>query len=243
MPGNGSAVSGHSYAAVKKRNLLHNPALAWLAGALFNVYAQLVLLTSSIRIWEDPGTEVLLWERRVPVIYALWHCHLVFMPLLRIHSRRPLAVLLSSHRDARIAGVAARLRRVDLVEGSSTRGGVTAYRRLLRLLRGGQSVCITPDGPRGPAGRVKKGVVHLAQSSGCAVVPVGLALSRRRRLRSWDRCVVPLPFGRVVLTLGAPLYVGEPVDDSLLPPQTERLAEALEAASRQAALLLARGRR
>jgi hypothetical protein len=228
---------------VKKRNLLNNPVLAWLAGALFNTYAQLVLLTSRIRVWEDPGTEALLWERRVPVIYALWHCHLLFMPLLRIHSRRPLAVLLSTHRDARIVGVAARLRRVDLVQGSSTRGGVSAYRRLLRLLRGGQSVCITPDGPRGPAGRVKKGVVHLAQASGCAVVPVGVALTRRRRLRSWDRCVVPLPFCRLVLTLGAPLHVGDSTDISLSPSQSEHFAEALDAATRQAALLLAQGGR
>ncbi|MCP9927407.1 lysophospholipid acyltransferase family protein [Cyanobium sp. CH-040] len=222
---------------------MQNPALSWLAGALLNAYGQLVLTTSWIRVRADPAAETLVLQRRVPVIYALWHCHVFFMPLLRLHARRPVAVLLSSHRDARIVGVAARMRGVDLVPGSSTRGGLTAYRRLLQLLRGGQSVCITPDGPRGPARQVKQGVLHLARQSGCAVVPVGLALTRRCRLRSWDRSVLPLPFGRAVLALGAPLYVPGSRDRLGREAEAAALASALEATSREAALLLGPARR
>ncbi len=234
---------------MKKRNLLQNPVLSWLAGALLYAYGQLVMGTSAIRVWANPETEALVLQRQVPVIYVLWHCHVFFLPLLGSHARRRLAVLLSSHRDARIVGVAARLRGVELVEGSSTRGGLTAYRNLLQRLRRGQSVCITPDGPRGPAKEVKAGVLHLAWLSGCAVVPVGLALSRRRRLGSWDRSVLPLPFGRVVLALGAPVYVaaagaGEPRrrGDSRFPHQADTLAAALDATSGEAALRLHRGR-
>jgi lysophospholipid acyltransferase (LPLAT)-like uncharacterized protein len=228
---------------VKKRKLLNNDVLAWLAGALLNAYGQLVLLTSRIRVDVDPATDRLLREHRSPVIYALWHCHVFFMPMLRIHGRRRVSVLLSAHRDAQIVGVAARMRGVDLVAGSSTRGGVGAYLRLFQTLREGTSVCITPDGPRGPARRVKPGIVHLAQQSGCAVVPVGLAVSRRRRLRSWDRTVLPLPFCRAVLTLGAPLRLA-PETAAPAPPQAPapvrsgqdvRLEEALEAAAEQAA--------
>jgi lysophospholipid acyltransferase (LPLAT)-like uncharacterized protein len=229
---------------VKKRNLLHNPLLAWLAGALLNAYGQLVLVTGNIRVRANPQAEDLVLNRRVPVIYALWHCHVFFMPLLRLHARRPVAVLLSSHRDARIVGVAARMRGVELVQGSSTRGGVSAYRQLLRRLRSGESVCITPDGPRGPARQVKAGVLHLARQSGCAAVPVGLALNRLRRLRSWDRSVLPLPFGRGVLALGAPLYVppGQASPDgSAAAAAATALAEALEATSAAAAQALAGG--
>ncbi|MFO8238002.1 MAG: DUF374 domain-containing protein [Prochlorococcaceae cyanobacterium] len=229
---------------MKKRNLLHNPLLAWLAGALLNAYAQLVLTTSCIRIRANPQAEELVLQRRAPVIYALWHCNVFFLPLLRLHARRPVAVLLSSHRDARIVGVAARMRGVELVEGSSTRGGLGAYLQLLRRLRSGQSVCITPDGPRGPAKQVKAGVLHLARQSGCAVVPVGLALNRRRRLRSWDRCVLPLPFGRAVLALGRPLYLSSGQvarDGATARAEATALAEALEATSSTAARALASG--
>jgi lysophospholipid acyltransferase (LPLAT)-like uncharacterized protein len=219
---------------VKKRTLLNHDALAWLAGALLNAYGQLILLTSRIAVQRDPATARLVLEQRVPVIYALWHCHVFFMPMLRLSSGQPVAVLLSAHRDAQIVGVAARMRGVELVAGSSTRGGVRAYLQLIQRLRGGSSVCITPDGPRGPARRVKPGVVHLAQQSGCALVPMGLAVTRQRRLRSWDRTLLPLPFGRVVLTLGPPLWLPPAPDACTLGLQAERVEGALDAASERA---------
>ena len=221
---------------LKKRTLLNRSWLTWTAGALLNAYGELVLLTCHIRVHVDPDTEALLGQRQ-PVIFALWHCHVFFMPMLRLHTRQRVAVLLSAHRDARIVGVAARMRGVELVSGSSTRGGVRAFLQLLQRLEAGRHVCITPDGPRGPARLAKPGVVHLAQRSGCPVVPMGLALTRRRRLRSWDRSVLPLPFGRVVLTLGAPLRVpaGSPASER----SVEVLGEALEASSAWAGHLLA----
>ena len=219
---------------MKKRTLLNHEALAWLAGALLNAYGQLILLTSRIAVQRDPATTRLVLEQRVPVIYALWHCHVFFMPMLRISGGQPVAVLLSAHRDAQIVGVAARMRGVELVAGSSSRGGVRAYLQLIQRLRGGRSVCITPDGPRGPARRVKPGVVHLAWQSGCAVVPMGLAVTRQRRLRSWDRTLLPLPFCRVVLTLGPPLWLPPAPDPAALDLQADQVAGALEAASEQA---------
>jgi lysophospholipid acyltransferase (LPLAT)-like uncharacterized protein len=225
---------------MKKRNLLNNAWLAWLAGALLNAYGQLVLLTSSIQVRVDPTTAALLRARRQPVIFALWHSHVFFMPLLRLHTRQPVSVLLSAHRDAQIVGVAARMRGVDLVAGSSTRGGARAFLQLLQLLRQGRHVCITPDGPRGPALLVKPGVVHLAQRSGCALVPMGLALSRARSLRSWDRTLLPLPFGRVVITLGAPIVVAGDGDPGV---GVTQLGQALEDTSGWARRLLSPARR
>lgn len=220
----------------KKRTLLNNPALATLAGVLLNAYGELVVRTSRVRVQADPAVDELVHGQGVPVIYALWHCHVFFVPLLRRYGRRPVAVLLSSHRDARIVGVAARLRGVQLVEGSSTRGGMRAYRQLLRLLQQRQAVCLTPDGPKGPAQRVKSGVIQLARQSGCAVVPVSMACSRQHRLRSWDRSVLPLPFGHHVLRLGAPLSFDTA---SELAEQQEHLAAALEHAGGQARAALA----
>ncbi len=221
---------------MKKRTLLNHTWLSWLAGALLNAYGQLVLITSTIRIRLDPVTDQLLRERQQPVVFALWHCHVFFMPLLRHLARRPLVVLLSAHRDAQIVGVAARMRGVELVAGSSTRGGVRAYLQLLQLLRQGSSVCITPDGPRGPAREVKTGIVHLAQRSGCLLVPMGLAVSRQRRLRSWDRTLLPLPFCRVVITLGEPIPVES--GTAAATAASHQLGQALDASSAWAARLL-----
>ncbi|MCP9890796.1 lysophospholipid acyltransferase family protein [Cyanobium sp. Aljojuca 7D2] len=190
----------------KKRTLLNNRLLATVAGFLLNAYAEVFRLTSRIRIQAHPEVDRLVKEQGIAVIYALWHRHAFFVPLLRSYGGRSMAVLLSTHRDAQIVAVAVRLRGLTVVSGSSTRGGLKAYRLLRRLLEQRQSVCITPDGPKGPAELVKSGVIHLAQQSGCAIVPVSVFCSRAHRLRSWDRSVLPLPFARVVLQLGEPLH-------------------------------------
>lgn len=189
----------------KKRTLLNNPLLATLAGVLLNGYGELFRRTSRIRIQAHPDVDQLVKQQGAAVIYALWHHHAFFVPLLRHYACRRVAVLLSTHRDAQIVAVAVRLRGFDVVAGSSTRGGLKAYRDLRQALEQRQSVCITPDGPKGPAEQVKSGVIHLAQQSGCAIVPVSVACSRVHRLRSWDRSVLPLPFSRVLFQLGEPL--------------------------------------
>lgn len=190
----------------KKRTLLNNPLLSTLAGVLLNGYGELFRLSSRIRIQAHPQVDQLVQQQGAAVIYALWHRHAFFVPLLRYYARRRVAVLLSTHRDAQIVAVAVRLRGFEVVTGSSTRGGLKAYRDLRRCLEQRQSVCITPDGPKGPAEQVKSGVIHLAQQSGCAIVPVSVVCSRVHRLRSWDRSLLPLPFSQVLLQLGEPLH-------------------------------------
>ena len=212
--------------------MLNNRALVWLVGSLLNAYGQLFLITSRLRIEADPEVERLVREQRVPVIYALWHSHVFFVPLFRTFERRPVSVLLSAHRDAQIVGVAARLRGIRLVFGSSTRGGAKAYLQLLTVLQSGESVVMTPDGPKGPAERVKSGVIRLAQQSGCAIVPVALASSRLHRLKSWDRSLLPLPFSKAVFELGAPLYCP---DEALLEPLQQQLEDAIQTTVARAA--------
>jgi len=216
----------------QKRTLLNNRGLTWLVGSLLNAYGQLFLMTSRLRIQADPEVERLVREQRVPVIYALWHSHVFFVPLFRTFERRAVSVLLSAHRDAQIVGVAARLRGIRLVFGSSTRGGAKAYLQLLAVLKGGESVVMTPDGPKGPAERVKSGVIHLAQQSGCAIVPVALGCSRLHRLKSWDRSLLPLPFSKAVFELGQPMYC--PAQAALEPLQ-QQLQTAIQATVDRAA--------
>lgn len=210
---------------VRKRKLFNNPLLATLAGVVLNLYGELVLSTSRILVEAHPEVDRLVREQGVAVIYSLWHRHVFFVPLLRRYERRPVAALLSLHRDAQIVGVAARMRGITLVSGSSTRGGARAYRQLLAWLASPASACITPDGPKGPAGTIKPGVIRLAERSHCMVVPVAFLASRMRRLRSWDCTIVPLPFGCHRLILGAPLDLAAPAGTA---EKADRLRRALD---------------
>ena len=66
---------------------------------------------------------------------------------------------------------------------------------------------MVPDGPRGPRGTVKAGIVALARLSGAPIVPVALGASAEWRLRSWDEFRIPKPFARCVLRFGDPMRV------------------------------------
>ena len=105
----------------------------------------------------------------------------------------------ASHRDGRFIGAVVSRFALDVVLGSSSRGGAKGLRVLLNLLAGGDHIAITPDGPRGPRRVAAPGVAQLAALSGAPVLPCAAQTTRRWVLRTWDRMVVPKPFGRGVV--------------------------------------------
>jgi lysophospholipid acyltransferase (LPLAT)-like uncharacterized protein len=126
--------------------------------------------------------------------------------------RIPAAVMISQHGDGElIAQVVRRLGRHVPIRGSSTRGGARAF---LEIVRGRSELgwAITPDGPRGPRGTVHDGVILLGSEAQRPITPVGFAVSRAWRLRSWDRFVIPWPFARITGYLGEPLPIPVEVD-------------------------------
>ena len=88
-----------------------------------------------------------------------------------------------------------------------SQGGVEALRELARAIRAGEDVAMVPDGPRGPARRLQAGIVALAATTGAPIVPVGVAARPARRLHSWDRFMVPVPFARCAVVFGGALEV------------------------------------
>ena len=93
------------------------------------------------------------------------------------------------------------------VFGSSTRGGAAAFIQLARLLRQGEVVGITPDGPRGPRMRANDGVIALAKVAGVPVLPLTFSASLCFVFQSWDRFLLPFPFGRGIFIWGKPIHV------------------------------------
>jgi lysophospholipid acyltransferase (LPLAT)-like uncharacterized protein len=93
------------------------------------------------------------------------------------------------------------------IRGSTSRGGVRAAVEAIRVLRKGAIMAFTPDGPRGPSGVVQGGIMVMAQKSGASLVPVGVSASRRWRLGTWDRYMIPKPFARAIMLFGEPMDV------------------------------------
>jgi lysophospholipid acyltransferase (LPLAT)-like uncharacterized protein len=78
---------------------------------------------------------------------------------------------------------------------------------LVRALRQGYHIAITPDGPRGPKYAVQAGIISLAQVSGCPIIPVGARVHGKLQLKSWDRFQIPMPLSRCELVSGKPIYI------------------------------------
>ena len=108
---------------------------------------------------------------RRPIVYVLWHSRI--LPLLYSRRREGIALLISRHADgAHLAQLSARWG-YHVVRGSSKRGGDVGLLGLVRHLRDGAEVALTPDGPRGPAERVKPGAVAAAQHGAALVIDPG----------------------------------------------------------------------
>ncbi len=173
-----------------------------------------------------------------PAVAALWHECLPLMPALWLRIRRPGArvhALASRHNDGRLIGEVMRRFGVEVVHGSSARdgrskGGTASVLQLLDVLAQGSHVVLTPDGPRGPARHAAPGVAQLAALSGVPVLPCAARTTRARRLPTWDGMLLPLPFGRGILVVGAPIQVPREAWEATLPAIEAALTAAADRA-------------
>jgi hypothetical protein len=165
-------------------------------------------------------------------IVAFWHGRLLMMPFAYPGQR--VTILISQHRDGEYITRVAQWLGFGVVRGSATRGGATAFKQLIQALRDGRHVVITPDGPKGPRHQVKSGVIHLARLTGVPILPVAFGAWPRTILKSWDRFLVPHPFGRGVYAWGEPIHVPADADKVAVEKLQSMLADRLDALGMEA---------
>lgn len=202
--------------------------LCWLV-------AQYIRLCRHTGRWQVVNGEVpeRLWGAGQPFVMCFWHGRLMMMPYAWDY-RRTIHTLTSDHPDGRLIAQTTAHFGLKTVIGSATRGGAGALRQMVRLIRDGSSIGITPDGPRGPRMRAKPGAVALARLAGVPIVPVTYAISARRLLKSWDRFVVPRPFARGVIVWGEPFHITAEADATAIEAARRQLENSLNTISAEA---------
>jgi lysophospholipid acyltransferase (LPLAT)-like uncharacterized protein len=193
------------------RRFLRSVALRRVACWGTHCYIRFVYLSNR---WSVEGGD---WTRRLTregrtFIVAFWHGRLLMMPLAW-HGLTSFHMLISAHRDGRIIAGAMTYFGIGTIAGSTSRGGSSALREILKRLKEGGCVGITPDGPRGPAMTASVGIVNIARLAGVPIVPVTCATSRRRELATWDRFHLAMPFGRGVFLFGEPIELAADLDE------------------------------
>jgi lysophospholipid acyltransferase (LPLAT)-like uncharacterized protein len=110
------------------------------------------------------------------------------------------------------------------VRGSSSKGGMRALKQIRQLAARGFRIGHIVDGPQGPFGVVKPGLITIAQFAGAPIVPVIMSAQRCWVFNSWDRFMVPKPFSRVLVRFAPPIVVPRRLDADAF----ERLRQNVE---------------
>lgn len=203
-------------------------AAPWLAARLI----KLIYLLLKPETFGEERLKMLRPEGRHAIL-AIWHDQLLLMA--PYYSGRSAKALISKSKDGELIARVVGYFGVESVRGSSNRGGRAAFRELLQLAKEPCALGITPDGPTGPRHQLKEGVAQLARLSGRPIVPLAFACSHGHRFRSWDRFLLPYPWGKAVYLIGEPLYYKE---NETIEHFQSRVQEAMDANTREAGELL-----
>ena len=210
------------------KRIVASSAFMEAAGAVGTWYLRLAWYTSS-KILEPRD----IYETaELPAILAMWHGQHFMMPFVKSKEHRA-KVLISRHRDGEVNARAAERLGIGTIRGSGAhngefhrKGGATAFTEMLDALKDGYIMALTADVPK--VSRVcGMGVIKLAQYSGRPIYPVAIASSRRIELDNWDHTAINLPFSRMGLVAGSPIYVARDADDAALQAARQQVEDEL----------------
>jgi lysophospholipid acyltransferase (LPLAT)-like uncharacterized protein len=203
------------------RNVLRSSWVQRAVGFLAAEWLRLVWLTNKFTF--EPGDVYERAEPNQPLIFAFWHGQHFLTPFIKTKESHRVKALISRHRDGEFNAIAAERLGIETIRGSgdhgsafNRKGGVGAFREMVRALEDGYNVASTADVPK--RSRVAGlGIIMLARESGRPILPFAMVTSRFIRLKNWDHTTINLPFGR-----GA--VVG--IDSVVVPPDAD--AETME---------------
>jgi lysophospholipid acyltransferase (LPLAT)-like uncharacterized protein len=207
-------------------------------GLLAAEYLRLVWLTNKFSY--DPPDVYELVEPSMPSIFAFWHGQHFMTPFIKTKDRHRAKVLISLHRDGEFNAIAAERLGIGTIRGSGDhgaafhrKGGVGAFKEMVRALQENYNVALTADVPK--RSRVAGlGIIMLARESGRPIMPFAMATSRFIRLNNWDHTTINLPFGRGALVGIEQVIVPPDADAATMEKLRQQLEAILNEATRRA---------
>jgi lysophospholipid acyltransferase (LPLAT)-like uncharacterized protein len=187
---------------------------------------RLLFLTVRLKISDGAGMQQ--GSLKEPVILVFWHNRILGISAAFLKrypkGRGGVTVLTSPSRDGEILSRIMAGLGMGSVRGSSSRRGARALLELIRLIKSGRDIAITPDGPRGPRYHLGPGAIQLAQNTRAPLLPVHASFSNAVRMKTWDGFIIPLPFSKISVTVDKEIHLPE----NLTPDEFESWRQKLE---------------
>ena len=213
-----------------------------LIGPIFKLILYSLWATCRVKRIEGQEHFEKLAEEDRTFIPCFWHQHHIFCTwymkqLLKKGMR--IGFLVSPSVDGEIPARMVSGWGAKVIRGSTTRAGAQALRDMYNVVvKDKVSPVTTSDGPLGPLHQFKTGDVLLSQFTQAPLVPLSYSASRFWQLKSWDRFIVPKPFARIVITIGAPVSVDKSLRTEDLEPIRSQMEQQLNTLAQQASDLL-----
>ncbi len=200
------------------------------AGFIVWLFVRLVSLTIRYRIHfaDEAEREKAGKERR---IIALWHnrtlvpCH-IYSNILK--STVPMTMITSASKDGAFLTAVANRFGMQTLRGSRNRRSVAVFIGMCKAVKRGSSMCIAPDGPKGPLYKGTPGIARLASVTGVPITAISIQFSSYWRInKAWDKFIIPKPFSRIDVRWSPPIHVPADQNDEQLQAYVERVCDEL----------------
>ena len=189
-----------SYKKILRTKLAYS-VICWIGAK----YIKFVSFTNSWSFINKKYVENL-WKKNEAFILCFWHGRLLMMPL-SWNKEKKINVLISTHSDGQLLSKTVKHFNIETITGSSSKGGSEAIRNIIKSLKSGISIGMTPDGPRGPRMKVNSAIIKIASLTGHKIVPLSYSVKKKFFLNSWDKFLVALPFGKGCFIWGKPIKI------------------------------------
>ena len=147
----------------------------------------------------------------------------MLLPWYLQRDKNVVSALISKSKDGELLGRILKRWNYTVIRGSSSVGGDVALSIMIDYAKNKNSIAITPDGPRGPAHKLKAGAVITAKKSGLPLVLLGIGYKNKKTLKSWDTFQVPFFFTKANAVFSDPIYI----DEQLSYEETSKIIQGL----------------
>ena len=146
-----------------------------------------------------------------PIMVCVWHGRMLFPSWYIRLKTTNLHAIASRNADGEIMARILNKWGYGLIRGSTRKGGKAVVQKMAAVFKSAGIVAVTNDGPKGPPRIAKAGSTSLALKYNVQIITITGSATKYWQMQSWDKFMLPKPFGKIQLIVSPPLNIIEEI--------------------------------